>query len=137
MRSATERSLKECKRRGFVAGVVERWIPVAGNWKQGKRVDLFGIIDVVAVSEVAGIIGLQSTTAGGHTAHIRALKLEPKASSLKLWLQSGGRFMVWSWGKRPSQKKDGSRGVDRWKLRQQEAVLQEGEVAFLPAVWLD
>lgn len=46
--SPTQRTLAECKKRGWTAGVVERHIPFPKP--QGTKIDLFGVIDIVAIA---------------------------------------------------------------------------------------
>ena len=66
MASPTQRTLKELRRLGHVAGVVERWIP-----QTRRRLDLFGFIDIVALGPW-GTIGIQCTTSANQAA--RGLK---------------------------------------------------------------
>ena len=70
--------------------------------------DLFGIIDIVAIRP-GEIFGVQATSASNHSSHVKKALAEPK---LLLWLLAGGRFEVWSWGKK------GARGkVKKWRVR--------------------
>lgn len=103
--SPTSRSLAECKRRGWVAQVVERWNPHAK-----VRQDLFGCIDIVAITP-AGILGIQACAGASHAARAAKMRAEPRASS---WLNSGAFLSVWSWAKR------GARGEQKiWTLREE------------------
>ena len=116
----TARSLAECRRRGWVAQVVERWNPHAR-----VRNDLFGVLDIVALippeltpqGEILGstqLIGIQACAGSSHAARIAKVRAEPR---LKLWLDTGARAEVWSWSKR------GKRSERKlWRLRE-EAVL--------------
>lgn len=106
-KSPTARSLDELKSLGFAAQVVERW-----NAFAKKRVDLFGVIDVVAVKPGVGVLGVQATSGTNHAARRAKALAEPR---LRVWLASGGRFEVWSW------EKQGARGDRKlWTLRRQE-----------------
>ena len=63
---------------------------------------MFGCIDIVAIKQGTGIVGIQATT----TSHIqeridKALK-EPK---IKEWLACGGLFWVWGWSKKGAKGK--------------------------------
>jgi len=93
MASPTARTLTLLRRRGFLADVVERWIPRAN-----VRRDLFGFIDVAAIGAgLAGVLGVQATTmnhVAGRLAKARALH------ALKAWLAAGNRFEVWGWARR-------------------------------------
>lgn len=118
--SPTARSLAECRKRGWVAQVVERWNPHAR-----VRQDLFGVIDIVAIVPSAesdptpralegsapAIIGIQATInrSGEHAAHRAKILAEPRA---KAWVIAGGRLELWTWAKQ------GARGKQkRWTLR--------------------
>jgi hypothetical protein len=56
--SNTSRTLEYLRQQGWVVGKVERFIQYAG--KYGKRMDLFGFIDLVAMGE-GSIIAIQRT----------------------------------------------------------------------------
>ena len=103
--SPTQRSLAECKRRGWPAQVVERYVPFAR-----RRIDLFGIVDIVALTP-DGIMGIQSTSASNHASRRTKAYDEPR---LRTWLNCGGRFAVWSFGKKRVN------GRMRWVLREEE-----------------
>lgn len=128
--SPTARTLAECRKRGWIAGVVERHIPFPKP--QGTKIDLFGVIDLVVIvpdipghhersdhggdgpcascRSPAGILAIQATASAAHHAHRRAKILaEPRA---KAWVDAGGRLELWSWSQR------GGRGkAKRWSLR--------------------
>jgi hypothetical protein len=88
--SPTARSLAECRKRGWTAQVVERW-----NQYARVRVDLFGCIDLVALTR-QGILAIQACAGGDHAKRMAKVLAEPRT---KLWLGDGGRFEVWSWSK--------------------------------------
>lgn len=108
------RTITECRGRGWIAGNVERRIPFPKP--QGTTIDLFGVIDIVAVDLSAPlgqrIIGIQATsggTGGSHSPH-RAKILA--SSDAEIWLAGGGRLELWSWALQ------GARGkAKRWTLR--------------------
>lgn len=116
--SPAARTLAECRRRGWIAGVVERRIPFPKP--RGTTIDLFGVIDIVAVDPTAPIgqriIGIQATTNGSgdrnggrHAEHRDKIFAEPRA---RQWVEAGGRLELWSWAKQ------GARGkAKRWTLR--------------------
>lgn len=102
--SPTQRSLAECRKRGWVCQVVEHW-----NAYAKIRVDLFGVIDILACTP-EGILGIQATSDANVSARVAKAEAEPR---LQAWFQSGGRFAVWGWGKK------GPRGkVKHWTLRE-------------------
>lgn len=99
----TQRTLAECRRRGWTAQVVEHWNPFARI-----RQDLFGCIDIVAITP-SGITGIQACAGSSHAARVAKSIAEPR---LRAWLEAGARFEVWSWTKR------GARGKRKtWTLR--------------------
>ena len=114
--SPTARTLAECKRRGWTAGVVERHSPFPRPF--GKKHDLFGVIDLIVIvppvrrrRSRGSILAIQATSSASNHAHRRAKILaEPRS---RMWLESGGRLELWSWSKR------GGRHVvrKRWTLR--------------------
>jgi hypothetical protein len=106
MSSPTQRTLAECKKRGWTAGIVERRIPY-----RPISIDLFGCIDIVAITST-GIMGIQACAGASHAARRTKALAEPR---LATWLGAGARFAVWSWSKR------GERGKRKlWALREEE-----------------
>jgi hypothetical protein len=115
MTTPTQRTLARAREIGFQAAVVERWNPHAR-----VRIDLFGVIDIVAVHDGCGIVGIQACAGGSHST--RRAKAQA-SDELKRWLSAGGRFELWSWAKR------GARGKRKtWTLRREELVLRDGEI---------
>lgn len=106
----TQRTLAECRKRGWVAQVVEQTIP-----RVFIKRDLFGCIDIVAITPT-GILGIQAAagrreSGGGDIASHRTKILnEPR---IKLWIEAGAAFELWSW----SDQGKRSRGAKRWQLR--------------------
>jgi hypothetical protein len=96
--------LAECRKRGWIAQVVERRI-------------LFGCIDIIALVPPSHhllsngqIIGIQATSGTNHAARITKSRAEPR---LAAWLGAGATFAVWSWSKK------GPRGKRKvWMLRE-------------------
>lgn len=126
----TARSLAECRKRGWRAGVVERRLKGSLT-----TVDLFGFIDLVALDGQPGLLAIQAT--GDHGGHVqtRVRKIRqgiiepPKNATLRqlaaieragpriveaarAWLAAGNRIQVWGWGRRGAA---GSRKL--WTLR--------------------
>jgi hypothetical protein len=124
--SPTERTIAECKRRGWIPGVVERHIPFPRP--MGTKIDLFGVIDLVVIvppfdkdgngwPEPGYILAIQATGGSGGTHAARRTKIlaEPRA---KAWVEAGGQFELWSWSKRVGYNKDGSKSArPAWTLR--------------------
>lgn len=105
--SPTARTLAECRKRGWPAGVVERFVHFP---PPGHRVDLFGCIDIVALTD-SGTLGIQASPGSVHAAHRTKILAEPKARE---WLARNNRLELWSWAKR----RPGGPGTrERWTLR--------------------
>jgi len=95
MSSPTQRTLKALRDKGYKAGVVERWLRYAGKF--GKRQDLFGIIDIIAISPDK-TIGIQAC-GGSFAEHYKKLTEEFAQASLD-WLANPGRSLeIWAWRK--------------------------------------
>jgi hypothetical protein len=110
--SPTKRTLDAAREMGMTVQVVERFCHFSK-----RRIDLLGCIDLVAVKPGIGIIGIQACAGSSHAARRTKALAEPR---LREWLESGGRFEVWSWAKQ------GPRGkVKRWTLRREEIKLDQ------------
>jgi hypothetical protein len=92
MTTPNSRTLALLRRRGFTAAVVERWIP-----RVRRRLDLFGVGDVLAVHPQQRVILLVQATSRGHVGD--RLKRARSRPELAAWLAAGGLFQVWGWAK--------------------------------------
>ena len=105
--SPTSLTLARLRKVGWTAAVVEKWKPVMRNGKlepYGVRVDLFGVIDIIAIYH-GFTLGVQATSAANHAARVKKAAASPL---LAKWLEGESRdFEVWSW-KKPKH---------RWVLR--------------------
>jgi len=140
--SPTARTLAECKRRGWIAGVVERHIPFPKP--QGTKIDLFGVIDLVVIvprgdecTECHSALDrneegevtcyccgqpwrdpkppaiLAIQATGGQGGVHAARRAKILAEPrAKAWVDAGGQLEIWSWSKRGSA---GKRKI--WQLR--------------------
>lgn len=107
--SPTARSLALLRKDGWIAEVVERY-----NSFSRKRTDFIGVIDILSFKpSEKGALGIQATSDGNGTARISKAMQEPK---LKAWLQSGGLFQVWSWGKHGKRGKRKTYKRSRWSV---------------------
>jgi len=100
--SPTQRSLKHFRDMGFACGITEKW-----NQFAGIRQDLYGFIDLVAMREGEGIIGVQTTSYPNVPARMTKIHGTPAAA---VWLASGGRIIVHGWHK----------VGHRWRVREEE-----------------
>jgi hypothetical protein len=98
--SPTARSLVRLRQLGFLADVCERWLPAVGR----KR-DLFGVADIVAVHPRDQIVLLvQATTAAHVPDRLRRVQTRPELAVL---LAAGVAVEVWGWAQQSG----------RWNLR--------------------
>lgn len=106
--SPTSRTLECLRKNGWLAQVVEKWVPQCR-----RRIDLFGFIDIVAIHPDRGILGVQATSTSNFASRITKAKTECK-DRLSWWLRTGGRFAVCGWSKKG---KAGQRKlwVPRWQ----------------------
>jgi len=111
----TSRTLKYLRDEGWEAGMVERFLSFAG--KYGSRVDLWGIIDILAMNG-ENILGVQSC-GSSFRAHDRKILASPQAVR---WLESGG--LLWLVGWRKIKLHRGSKAW-RWKPRIREYKIED------------
>lgn len=117
MSTPTARTLELLRRSGYLAGVVECWIP-----RLNRHRDLFGCIDVLAVHphREQGVLAIQATTC----AHVAdRLKKAQGRPELRTWLSAGNRFEVWGWTKR----------VGKWQVKRVEVRAGDLETVTLQA----
>jgi hypothetical protein len=97
----TQRTIRLLKDSGYLVGTVERWAPVAG-----KRIDLFGIIDLLAIDS-STTLGVQSTGTAfsEHDAKLRA------AETTKHWLAGDRQLVLIGWRKVREKPREGKRMV--------------------------
>ena len=112
--SNTSRTLEYLRSQGWVADKVELFNPYAG--KHGKRKDMFGFADIVAMGENS-IIAIQSC-GSSFSAHNKKITEDEKVAPNALkWLENGGRLLLIGW--RKIKLKRGSKAL-RWSPRIKE-----------------
>lgn len=107
--SPTARALAECRKRGWMAHVVEKY-----NSFTRRKSDLFGFIDIVALDGQQGVLGLQVTSSDHIAGRVDKIRGEC-AEAFAAWVAAGNRVAVWGWAKRGAA---GRRKV--WRLREVE-----------------
>jgi hypothetical protein len=101
----------------MLAAVVERWNAHAKPF--GRRVDLFGFIDIVALDGTPGVLGVQTTTQTNVSHRVEKLRTEC-ADAMRAWLSAGNRLVIHGWAKR------GARGKPkRWTVVEQTITLAD------------
>lgn len=106
--SPTQRSLKYLRDQGYLVDVVERWIRVPNHPGGGKRRDLFGFIDLLAIRENE-VLAIQATSDSGVSARVKKIKSEDLADNLAAVRQAGIKIHVHGWKKNPLK--------NRWQVR--------------------
>jgi hypothetical protein len=123
--SPTQRSLALLRAQGYTVAKVEYWNPFpkradtdGSGGPTGKRMDLFGFIDLVClVPGESGVLAIQTTSATHLAAHrTKALALP----ACELWLRCGNRIVLHGWAKR------GAAGKHKlWQCRVVEVTLAD------------
>lgn len=121
MTSPTQRTLALLKAKGLKYAVVERFLSHVGP--HGKRQDMFGIIDIVALDHKRGVIGVQSCGTA-FSEHVNKLFGEGRQSCID-WLSTPGAMLVLV-GWRKLKLKRGGKAV-RWTPRIQWFKLEDFE----------
>lgn len=101
--SPTARSLKYLRGLGYIADVTERWIP-----RRNVRKDLFGFIDILAISDTE-VLAVQSTGGDGGNVAARVTKITEHENYSKVCKHI--RIVVHGWRKN---------AAGRWVLREVE-----------------
>jgi hypothetical protein len=89
--SPTSRTLDYLRSSGYVAGVVETWLP-----RIERRRDLFGFIDIVGVHPVRKeVVFVQTTTTTNLASRIAKAKARAELAAI---LAAGARVLFIGWG---------------------------------------
>lgn len=89
--SPTQLTLRHLRDQGWTAEVVEKWNPHAR-----RRVDLFGIIDVLAVGP-DGTLAVQTTSANNVSHRVRKIAESEHVGAIR---EAGWSLHVHGWAKR-------------------------------------
>lgn len=106
--SPTRRSLKFLRDNGYVAGVVEKWIPSKFHPAGGVRKDLLDFIDIMAFKE-GEVLAVQSTSYSGVSSRVKKIESDDLAANVAAVRKAGVKIHVHGW------KKNALR--NRWELR--------------------
>ena len=122
--SETKMSLDLCRRKGWLVQKAEYWLPsfriydvitvaqqvcagtaakadlskILSDYRSnpGARKDLFGFVDIVALTGEEGIIAIQSTSHSMISTRFNKIRIECQEAAMK-WLESGGKIQIWGW----------------------------------------
>ena|SRR3990167_5226687 len=118
--SPTQRTLRELRQRGVIAGIVEKWNQFAGP--AGIRQDLWGFLDVLCLyPDRTGVTGVQCCARSGHAEHRKKILENDIAPE---FLRVGNVIEIWSWGK---QKLRRGGKAERWMPKIEILVLKDFE----------
>lgn len=118
----TQRTLKHLKDLGYTVGTVERWIPNPAHPGGGFRKDLFGFIDLIALTD-KGVMAVQST-GQAFSSHLYKLTVE-KSEEVRKWLETPGTTL-YLYGWRKTKLKRGGKAM-RWQPRIQQITIKDLE----------
>ncbi len=118
----TQRTLAVMKKKGRICGIVERFVSKIGP--HGKRIDLFGFIDIIAIDPEEGIVAIQSC-GSAFAEHLKKMTQDTEVL-MKLWLNHA-RVELWGW--RKVKYKRGSKAV-RWRPRIVSFYLEDNEIKY-------
>jgi hypothetical protein len=122
--SPTQRTLKAMREQGRLCGIVERFLAHAGPF--GRRQDLFGFIDLIAIDPVDGIVAIQSC-GSQFSEHVRKLQ-EERNEAVFEWLKHA-KCELWAW--RRVKLKRGGKAM-RWSARVADlSIGEDGELVFM------
>jgi predicted TIM-barrel fold metal-dependent hydrolase len=121
--SPTQRTLKAMREQGRLVGIVERFLQYAGSF--GKRQDLFGFIDIIAIDPVDGIIAIQSC-GQDFSGHVKKLT-EERNEAVFEWLKHAP-LELWGW--RKVKLKRGGKAM-RWKPRVADIILDGEDILVI------
>ena len=118
------RTLQFLHKAGWEAASCEKYVPSPqgkgqkAKYDGGYRKDLFGFLDVLAFGLAPGMTGVQVTSHGQITAHLRKYRRDRKlANKIIKFMRSGNQFIIHGWRKvqEPCKTKPG-KTKPRWKL---------------------
>jgi hypothetical protein len=99
--SPTQRTLKHLRDLGCIAQVVERW-----NAFARKRVDLFSVVDVLAIAPDGTTIAVQATSGSNVSSRVQKIADAPETIFMR---KAGWKLLVYGWRKNAAGK---------WTLRE-------------------
>lgn len=117
MTSRLERTTAILRQQG-----VKYWKVEYRNTWAGKTVDLFNIIDILALD--GGVVGIQVCGSGDYQKHVRKLR-EDEAENTRAWLKAGGLLEIHAW--RKIKKKRGQK-IWIWQPRIADVMLNGNEI---------
>ena len=109
--------MKILRDNGWTCGIVERWMQAAR-----QRIELFGIIDIIACGDGA-TLGVQSCPYTGHAEHRRTI-VDRADDTIKWLLNPNNKLLIVSWRKKKN----------RWVPRFEEITLDYFEADIVEEI---
>ena len=123
--SPVQRTLRELRKQGLVADIVERRLPAGPGMPYGKTLDFLHIIDLMALDPNRGVVGIQ-VCGSDVPSHMKKIK-EQHVNNTIAWLETPGTSLeVWGW--RKVKLRRGGKAM-RWSPRVRMFSLDDLEVA--------
>lgn len=97
MKATTGRTLAKLRTANILCDKVEQWLAPPKGQQHGRRRDLFGFIDIVAI-ENGAIVGIQTTSDREVARHRDKIIDECRHAAME-WLRAGGLIQIWGWSK--------------------------------------
>ena len=91
--SPTQRTLALLRKQGYKSWIVERFLGYAGKF--GKRQDMFGIIDIIAITSDE-TLGVQCCSGTG-SEHWKKLTTEKNQECYDWLINSDRKLQIWGW----------------------------------------
>ncbi len=95
--SPTQLSLRDLRKEWSAVQVVEYWTPFPKP--QGRRVDLFGVIDIIACGS-NGTLAVQCTSYGNVSSRVNKIAESPHVGDMR---EAGWRIEVHGWRKKKNR----------------------------------
>ena len=111
---------------GWDTWKVERRVPVGGNFRITKSIDLFNIIDMVAIRD--GVLRGVQVCGADYSPHITKMT-EEHEDNTRLWLSTGAELFLVGWRQLVQYNKDGTKSKRKlWTPRIAEFKLESDEI---------
>lgn len=118
MSSPTQLTTKVLRANGHTYSIVEKY-----NGHALCKQDLFGFIDILALSEDFGALGIQATTLDHRSERKQKIMSSKKAAT---WLKAGCPIQLWSWGKKKKSR--------FWEVQIDAFMFNGGSIQYMPGL---
>lgn len=97
----SQRAMQRGRQLGYLMARAEQWVNIPGHPAVGVRRDLFGWMDVIAITGESSphVIGIQACTMGDRASHLKKMAGGDVAEAIARWLAAGCRAELWAFAK--------------------------------------